>query len=80
MPRLVRKDDPTIAIIGIADLIPAIAYISDATTSLTELEYEGESHINWDNQHHQQRNGLRIFIDANDQEVLEDQVIFAPEA
>ncbi len=60
--------------------IPTIAYLSDTTASLSELEYDGEGRVNWDNQHHQLRGGLRIFIDENDQEVLEDQVMLDPAA
>lgn len=78
MPRLVRKDDPSIAIIGVRDLIPAIALITGAT-SLDDLEYADESEVDWDNQRHDLRSGQRVFIDEHQAEVLEDNVMLVPD-
>lgn len=74
MPRLVRKDDPSVEIIGVCDVIPAVALFSQVN-SLTDFEYAGESRVHWDGQTHERRDGLRVFLDERDQEVLEDQVI-----
>ena len=74
MPRLVRKDDPSIKIVGICDFIPAVAFFTEVN-SLTDFEYDGESRVHWDGQCHESRNGQRVFLDENDQEVLEDQVL-----
>lgn len=72
MGKLVRKDDHSVAIIGICDLVPAMALINGGT--LDELEYTGEIDVHWDGQYHERRYGGRVFIDENDDEVLEKDV------
>ena len=74
MPRLVRKDAPSVAIIGICDLIPAVSFFAEVT-SLDDIDYEGESRIHFDGQTHELRNGLKVYFDENEQEVLEDNVL-----
>ena len=79
MPRLVRKDDPSIDIVGVRDVIPAVALIIGAK-SLDDLDYAGESEVDWDNQRHELRSGQRVFIDKHQAEVLEENVMFVPDA
>ena len=79
MPRLVRKDDPSIDIVGVRDVIPAVALIIGAK-SLDDLDYADESEVDWDNQRHELRSGQRVFIDKHQAEVLEENVMFVPDA
>lgn len=79
MPRLVRKDDPAIEIMGTSDYILATAYISNPRLEDGKLVFDwaDESDVDWDSQTTRLDiySGGRMFVDQNNQLVAEQDVV-----
>ena len=60
-------------IVGTYDLIPATAFLLGRSND-GELIYEGESRVTWDASETQRQNGQIIFIDEDQNYVLESDV------
>lgn len=76
--KLVRRDDHEVGIVGTLESVPAMAYISGGVrgkNGALNVHYQGGSEIYWDAQKTKVNDaGLRLFIDANGEEVSEDGV------
>lgn len=77
MPRLVRKDDHDVAIVATKEVVWGVCYFDSFEVDgagKVEPEYSGGTEVDWDSQQTVTREGKRVFIDENDEELLEDQV------
>lgn len=75
--RLVRKDNPTIAVIGALEWIPGVALVVGARVDgaqRLELEFGGETRVDWDGQQPVLRAGQRILIDERGAQLSETEV------
>lgn len=66
-------------IVGTLELIPGVAGIQRVKAGkgdggLFEIEYDGETEVDWDNQVTVKRKGGRVFVDPDGQEWLESQL------
>lgn len=75
--KLVRKNDPAVEIIGTLEQVPGTAMVVGAEIDAEgrlQLDYDG-TRMHWNGQVTQTDAGERIFIDENDDEVLESDVV-----
>jgi hypothetical protein len=75
--QLVRKDNPATHIKAVIDTVPGLALLSDVTlleSGILELDYAGETKIDWNGQRSVHGPQGRIFVDENDAFVAETQV------
>lgn len=72
MFRLVRADDPSIRIVGILEQVFGIAYLESVTDD--DVEYTGETMLYWDDQAPVIKDGHRVFVDENEEFILESKV------
>lgn len=74
---LVRKDNPKIAVVGTLECVPGVALVSGAIldeAQRLELEYGGETRVDWDGQRPVLREGQRIFVDERGAQISEADV------
>lgn len=73
--QLVRRDAPAVAIVGTADIIPAVARVTEARLVAGRLHcsYSG-SDVDWDGQSVRRRGEWRLFVDENGGLVSEEDV------
>lgn len=74
---LVRRDDPTIAVVGTLECLHGVALVSGATlgeAQRLELEYPGGTRVDWDGQRPVLRDGQRVFVDEHGEEIAEANV------
>lgn len=79
MSYLVRKDRPKVRIVGTLEHVTGVAGIVGARRDLNgtlefDLDYDGNTDINWDSQETVRRKSRRVFVDANGDEVLESNI------
>ena len=81
--RLVRKDNPEIAIIGTLEIVSGCAGIAGASRSSDgslDIDWEGGTEIYWDEQRTQvDGNGARLYVDEEGATVHEDNVLLDSE-
>jgi hypothetical protein len=79
--KLVRKDNPNIAIVGTLEIIQGVALIDTAEYSSgvdgapLVIEYFGQTDIDWDGQKTVIENEERIFVDESGEQLPESQVM-----
>ncbi len=80
--RLVRKDNPDIAIVGTLERITGVARVGSATRvgGRLELHYEGGTDVDWDGQVTVYDAAGRVFVDENGELVSESTVMLEGEA
>lgn len=73
--QLVRKDDPSVEIIGTADVIPGVARVTEASLVSGRLHcvYAGTD-VDWDGQLARRTGRWRLFVDENGELVSEADV------
>jgi hypothetical protein len=65
-------------IVGTKDLVQGIALVLEVIRDEdggVDVEYVGETEMDWDSQVTVERDGKRVFIDENDEEWTEDQLV-----
>jgi len=74
--RIVRKDNPDIAIVGTLERLTGVARVGSATWvgGRLELHYEGGTDVDWDGQVTVYDAAGRVFVDENGERVSADNV------
>lgn len=75
--RLVRKDNPDIAIVGTLERLTGVARVGSAARvgDRLDLHYAGGTDVDWDNQVTVYDAAGRVFVDENGDRVSADNVL-----
>lgn len=74
---LVRRDNPTIAVVGTLECVHGVALVSGASlgeAQRLELEYGGDTRVDWDGRRPVLREGQRVFVDQHGEQISEANV------
>ena len=75
--QLVRRDAPSVAVVGTADVLPAVARVVGAclVSGCLRWTYSGDTDVEWNSQSARRQGSWRLFVDENGQLVSEADVV-----